>query len=356
MSVVFKTIGVPWSQKEQRFFCLGVIFLLFFLGFGPGIVFAEEPIVLKVSHFGPSNWSVQSQILEPWAKKIEVLSQGRVKFVFFPQEILGKANEQYDLVLNGVADIACSITEYTPGRFPLISYVKLPFISGEAEKASMILWYLYQKYLKNEFKDTVVLALFCHGPANIHTISKQIKTLDDLKGLKIRVGDVLVGRVMELLGAVPVMSSAPEGYKLLKEGKVDGACIPWEGALNFNYLDLCKSHTEVNLYSLPFFIVMNKKRYNSLPADTRKIINDNSGEEMSVFAGRMMDAEDIKGSLIAMKRGDFIYHLPLAEVARWKKIAMPVGDNWVEEMKAKGLPGAEILAYEINLLLQLKDK
>jgi TRAP-type transport system periplasmic protein len=316
----------------------------------------QEPIELKISHFGPPNWSQQTYVLEPWAKKIEELTEKKIKFKIFPNEILGKASKQYDLVIDGKIDIACSITEYTPGRFPLTSVMKLPFMGVQSgEQASLVLWRLYQEHLKDEYKDTKILWLWCHGPGHLHTVNKQVKKIEDLKGLRIRIIDPLLGEVLEKLGAIPIACSAPDMYTLLKEGKLDGAITPWEGAYVFKVLDLCKYHALINMYTMPFFATMNKERYESLPADVKRIIDENSGEAMSAIAGRASDHEDDNGRKLATKRGDFIYSLPKYELQRWKEITMPIGDEWIEKMQAKDLPGQEVLSFTVDLFLQLQE-
>ena len=315
----------------------------------------EKLIEIKISHFAPSTWSQQTHVLEPWAKKIETLTNGRLRFSFFLNESLGKANEQYDLVLKGIADIGCSITEYTPERFPLTSSMKLPFLGVQSgEQASLVLWRIYRDHLKKEFQDTKVLWLWCHSPGQIHTVNKPIRTLEDLKGLRIKITDPGMARVLEELGAVPVICTAPDTYLLLKKGELDGVIIPWEGAYAFDLLQFCKYHTLVNFYTMPFFAVMNKDKYHSLPEDIKKIIDDNSGEEMAVTAGQVSDHEDLKGIALAEKRGDFIYTMPASELNRWKTITMPLGDEWIEKMKTAGLPGDKVLTAIVDLFLQLQ--
>ena len=164
----------------------------------------------------------------------------------------------------------------------------------------------------------------------------------------------VLGKVIERLGATPVVSPVIDAVEMINKGKLDGACVPWEGFYNFKFFQT-KNHTILNLYALPFFVVMNKKKYESLPADIKKIFDKNSGEEMSVLAGKVMDNEDKLGRRFAEGRGDFIYTLPKSEVARWKKITMPMGDEWVEKMKAKGLPGQEVLTYVVDLFIQLQE-
>jgi TRAP-type C4-dicarboxylate transport system substrate-binding protein len=346
--------GVTMGWKIRL---LGLCFVLLGLGavlFFQSKVCSEETVELKISHFGPPNWIPQINAMEPWAKKIEKLSDWRVRFTFFPNQALGKPSEQYDLVIKGIADISSGITEYTPGRFPLTSVMKLPFLGESGEKASVVLWNLYKKYLLNEYKDVKVLWLFCHGPGQLHTVNKEVRNLEDLKGLRIRVGDPVLAKALEMLGAVPVMGTVNEGYALIKEGKADGTVIPWNGCYDFKYYELCRYHTIINMYTLPFFVVMNKEKYEALPADIKKMIDETSGEEMAVMTGRALDDEDSRVRKMAQDRGDFIYTLPKQELERWKKLTMPVGDSWVEEMKKKGLPGQEVLVYILDLFMQIQ--
>jgi TRAP-type C4-dicarboxylate transport system substrate-binding protein len=258
--------------------------LFLFLLFVAAVVvpsYAQEPINLKMSHFCPPEWTVHRDILVPWAKTIESRSNGRITFSFFPFNSLGTATQQYDFTVAGTTDIGISITEYTPGRFPLASVMKLPFLAKDAESASLVLWSLYEKYLHEEFKDVRMLWMFCHAPGQLHTVNKPVRTLEDLKGLRIRVGDQVLARSLELLGAIPVTCPISEGMVLLKEGKVDGIVIPWEAGYRFGVFDICKNHTEINMYVLPFFVVMNTARYMGLPDELRALIDETSGEQMA---------------------------------------------------------------------------
>jgi len=332
---------------------------IIFLFLGVGLFFqdkvcCDETIELKVSHFGASDWVLQRDFLEPWTRNIEKLSNGRVKFTIYPNCQLGPAKEQYDLAVKGVTDIALGVQSYTPERFLLTSVMSLPFMSDSGEKASVVLWSLYNKYLEDEYKDVKVLALFCHGPGQLHTTKKQVKTLEDLKGLKIRMANPFLGKVIERLGATAVICPVTEINEKLIKKELDGVVIVWEAVSNFRFYE-CKYHTIVNMYTLPFFVVMNKEKYDSLPADIKKLIDENSGKKMSVMAGMAMDNDDIRAKNAAAERGDLIYTLPEGELQRWKKIAMPLGDEWVQDMKAKGLPAQETLVYVVDLFMRLQE-
>jgi TRAP-type C4-dicarboxylate transport system substrate-binding protein len=113
----------------------------------------------------------------------------------------------------------------------------------------------------------------------------------------------------------------------------------------FRFYEQCKYATVADIYSMTFFVVMNKKKYESLPPDIRKIIDDNSGLQMAVKAGRAYDQADIPGKKLFEDKGGTVYPLPAAEKEKWMKASMPIKTNWIKDMDAKGLPGKEVLDY-----------
>jgi len=143
---------------------------------------SAETIELKMSHFMPTKHVQHTKVMEPWAKKIGALTDGRVKVTIFPGGALGKPPHQYDNAVKGITDITFGLQSYTPGRFPLTSSLRLPFMVKSGEQGARILWSMYEKYLQQEYKDVKVLWLFMHGPGQMCTTKKQVKTIDDLKG------------------------------------------------------------------------------------------------------------------------------------------------------------------------------
>ncbi len=316
-------------------------------------VFAE-PIQLKMALFVPDKHVQFSQVIEPWARRIEDLSDGRLKINLYPGGELVSPRDQYDAVQKGDIDLSFGLPGYTPGKFPLTSAIRLPFLVRSAEKGSIVLWDTYKRFLQEEYKDVKILWLFCHGPGQLHTTKKQVKTLDDLKGLRIRTPDPLVSKVLERLGAVPVKKPITEAYDALAEGSVDGVVAPWEVMRPFKFYEYCKYHTIVNLYSMSFFVAMNKDVYASLPENLRKIIDENSGERMAMASGKAADLEDLKGAKLAMEQGGEIHILSDQEKERWRGIAMSVGGDWVKEMESKGLPGDKVLSHVSELLISIQ--
>ncbi len=331
----------------------GATIFLFLLGFV--LLFAGqaqcETINLKMSHFMPTKHP-QHKVMEDWAKNMESLSGGKLKITIFPGGALGKPPHQYESAVKGITDMAFGLHSYTPGRFPLTSVMELPFMVKNGEQGSLVLWSLYEKYLRDEFKDTKTLWMFCHGAGQLFTTKKQVKTLDDLKGLKIRSPGPIMSKVLKRLGATPVSMPITQVYTGLERKTIDGVVVPWEAMRPFRLYEKCKYATEADIYTMTFFVTMNKKKYESLPADLKKLVDENTGEKMSYIAGKAYDAADGPSREFCIKKGVNVYKLPDAERERWRNIANAVGDQWIEDMAAKGLPGQEILESTVEALMQ----
>ncbi len=199
---------------NKAIFCLSVVcFTVIFFQVNAN----SETINLKISHHIPTINTQHSKMLVPWARKIEELTAGKVKFTFYPGGALGDPRVQYDVLNKGVADIALVVQHYKTGLFPMTSVMRLPFIAENGEGASAALWKLSSSgYLKNDYKDVKVLWLYVSAPAQIHTTKKLVKSLENLKGMKIRSMGRDVTDVLKLLGAVPVNMSIIDVYTALR--------------------------------------------------------------------------------------------------------------------------------------------
>lgn len=327
--------------------------ILFSILFLTVINAAAKTVELKISHFMPVKHS-QHKVLDDWAKEVEAASDGQLKFKIFPGGQLGKPPHQYDSAVKGLTDIAFGLHSYTAGRFPLTSVMRMPFLVHNAEAGSSVLWKVYEKYLKNEHKDTKVLWVFCHGAGQVFTTKIPVKTLEDFNGMKIRSPGKIMSDVLEKFGASPVGMPITQVYTGLERGLLDGVVVPWETMRPFRFYEKAKFATIADLYSMTFFVTMNKKKYDSLPSELKKVIDDHTGEKMAIKAGKAYDDGDVLGRDLAISKGMIEYTLPPAELARWKKTAAVVVNEWVADRQAKGLPGKEVLEYARSLLKQIQ--
>jgi TRAP-type transport system periplasmic protein len=334
-----------WRATAMKRVWLITVFVLSLTWLAPGGAGAQDqPIELRLSHWVGIGHNHHTHVLAPWAKMVEERSQGRLKVTIYPGGTLGKPADHWDMIKDGIADIGWGAHSYTPGRFPLTSAGELPFIFKTSKGGSRALWELYLKDLQKEHEGVKVLWLFHTAPFQVHTTRKPVKTLEDLGAMKIRSGGGQPAAIVKQLGAIPVTIAAPESYNALERRVVDGAVFPWEAIFGFKLYEVIKYHTVLNLNVATFFVTMNLKKYESLPPDLKKVIDDLSGVWGAEFAGAAWDKGEEDGMAAAKQAGATIYTLPPAELQRWIQKAKPVEDEWIASMEAKGLPGRQVLA------------
>ena len=307
-----------------------------------------QTVTLKVHHFlGPQ--SIQhTTMLGDWCKNIARDSNNRLQCQIFPAMQLGGTPVQlYDQVRDGVVDVAWTLQAYT-AKLQKLEVFELPFMMSNAEATSRAAWDYAQKFLQEETKDVKLLAVHVHGPGNIYTKSKQVKTMADLRGLKVRAPTRQVNKMIATMGATPVAMPVPQVTEALSKGVIDGAVIPYEVAPGLKVHELTNFTAETDrsynaLYTTVFVVPMNKAKYESLPADLKAVIDKNSGREFSAFLGKTQAGHDAVGKKIfAEAKNQTVTVIPRAELENWKKATDALDDAWVKEMTAKGLNGKEL--------------
>jgi TRAP-type C4-dicarboxylate transport system substrate-binding protein len=207
----------------------------------------------------------------------------------------------------------------------------------------------------DEFKDTQVLALHVHGPGVIHTVDKPVKSIADMRGLKLRAPTRQVTKLMGVLGATPVGMPLPQIPDALSKGTINGCVIPWEVVPAVKVSELTKFHAEFDpaggsLYTTTFVMAMNKAKYNSLAPDLKKVIDNNSGVATSAWLGKVQQGNDALGRKTASDRGNTIYTVSAVEAQEFRRKARTVEVEWVEDMNKKGFDGKKLLDTARSLI------
>lgn len=324
---------------------------------------ADAEVVLKVHHQLPAHSVTQADLLEPWAKKITQESDGRIQFQFYPSMQLGGTPPQLvDQVRDGVADIIWALPGYNSGRFPLISAFEQPFMSTSAEATSQAMWAFIQKHGQKEFDGMHLLATHVTDGALVHTTNKPIKKMSDFRGKKIRAANRTSTKLISLLGGTPVAMPVPQIPEALSKGVVDGAIVPWDVVPALKLHELVNYHTEMApgepaLMYTAVIIAMNSATYDKLPADLKKIIDDNSGMTLSRQAGHLFDTQVVEtGHALAKKQANEIYVLPKEEQQKWMKVASRLDKDWIEEVEDKGYENGAALLEDARELIKKYSK
>jgi TRAP-type transport system periplasmic protein len=317
---------------------------------------AQQTFTLKFHTFMSPQSNVWLSMHKPWMEKVEKESGGRIKFEAYPAMQLGGTPVQlYDQAKDGVVDIVWTLPGNTAGRFPRIEVFELPFMMSNAEATSKAFWEYVQTVAVDEFKDTQLIALQVHGPGVIHTVDRPVKSIADMRGLKLRAPTRQVTKLLGVLGATPVGMPLPQIPDALSKGTITGCVIPWEVVPSVKVNELTKFHAEFDpaggaLYTTTFVTAMNKAKYNALPPDLKKVIDNNSGMAASAQWGKIQQGNDVPGRKSASERGNTIYTVSAAEAQEFRRKSRAVEVEWVEDMNKKGFDGKKLLDTARSLI------
>ena len=313
---------------------------------GPA-VFAE-PVVLKVAHFLPPSSNAHQNIILPWCNKLEKDSGGELKCQIYPAMQLGGTPPQLlDQARDGVADVVWTLPTYTAGRYTKTEVFELPFMTTNAKQGAGALWEYTQRNSLDEFKG--VKPLFMHTTEGyvLHS-NKPVRSMDDLKGMKIRTATRISAKMVAALGATPVQMPLPQVPDAISKGVIQAALVPWEALPATKLHEIVKFHLDVapgtpRFANSIFIMAMNQAKYDSLTPKQKKAIDDNSGLATSVWAGEKgFDAMVEPLSKLARDRGNTITLMGADEQARWRKASESVYDEWVKDVAAKGGDGRKL--------------
>jgi TRAP-type C4-dicarboxylate transport system substrate-binding protein len=321
---------------------------------------AAQEVTLKFHHIWNPQAMASVNVIVPWCNKIAAESKDRMKCQILPAMSGGGTPPQLvDRVKDGVDDVVITLPGYTAGRFPSTEVFELPFMTNSAEVGARATWDFFNKYSTKEFVGTKLLATWVHDEGYVHTSGKPVKTLADFKGLKMRAPTRQTNKLLAALGASPVGMPLPAIPDAVSKGTIDGFLLPWEVMPSLKLHEMVKFHSETDpsrpaLYSATFVFAMNQAKYDSLPADLKKVIDNNSGAAFSQQIGKIWDNSQAVGRKLAQDRGNTFYMIPNSELDNWVKASAPLYDDWVADMDKRGNNGKAMLAEARELLVKYR--
>ena len=252
---------------------------------------------LKLHSFVPPTHVIWTDVITPWSQEVARLSNNKLTVRLFPaMQLGGRPPELYRQVVQGITDATFTLPGYTSADFPMMALTELPGTANSADDGTRKLWANFDKFLAREYKDTKVLMLWNSDSASLMSKSKPIRTLEDLKGMKIRTPSAAQSAQLEALGATPIDMPVTQIYNNLDRGVIDATMIPMSAALDFKLIEVAKYFTiDAPLGRSPFLVAMNKARYDKLPADLRKVIDDTTGLQSQPQGGGDLRQEEQRG-------------------------------------------------------------
>jgi TRAP-type C4-dicarboxylate transport system substrate-binding protein len=301
---------------------------------------AAAQTVLTVSTWLPPTHSL-SMAQKEWCDLLEKNTTGKMKCNILPRGV-APAPGTLDAVKNGLADISYTVHGYTPGRFVLTQMAELPFLGDKAEPLSVAFNRVASKHpefnAEHQKQGVRPLAYFTHGPGIVFNTKRPITKVEDLGGLKFRVGGGMVNEIAKTLGMNVTLKPAPDSYELLSSGVMDGTLFPAESTDSFK-IDKIVKHATVfpgGLYNTSFVFMMNPGRYDKLTADEKKAIDAISGETAARIFGKGWDVVDAKAMENMQKNNVAIVKAGPALVSEVTIRINKLERDWAQAAESKG--------------------
>lgn len=303
---------------------------------------------IRVASWLPPTNPMNKDVIPAWGEAVKNATDGRVEVEIIYG--LGHPKTMWNLVEDGIVEASYSYHGYVPGRFELPQIVEQPGLNVNAEAASYALWNTYQEYFKDsgEFDGLKLLALFTHGPGQIHS-NFEINNVADLENKKIRIGGGVQSIIAEEFHVTPVGAPAPKVYEMMQQGVIDGAFLP---AVEQRVLRLAEVTDYLTLlphgmYMGSFSMFMDPYFFEDLSAEDQAAINAISGAELSVLAGKAWDESDTSGIEIAQEAGVNVKKLTADDMLSkaFDERLKSVPQHWIDSADAKGYDGQEALDH-----------
>jgi TRAP-type C4-dicarboxylate transport system substrate-binding protein len=302
---------------------------------------SADVIRLKYNNFFATTHFV-STLAGQFCDDIKKKTNGRVEISLLSGGTLTPPNRVFDGVVQGISDIGLSNPGYTRGRFPVSEVISQPMGFPDAWVSSHVSNDLYDKFKMKEYDSVHVLYFFGSGPLTVQTVKKPVKTLEDLSGLKLRAIGPMAD-MAKLLGAVPQPLDSGDMYEALRRGVLDGTIFPLEGLKAWKVGEILKYATsswKVGA-AATMYVVINKEKWNSFPADIKKVFEEVSAEYAEKFAVAFNKA-DIDGMDFLKSQGGAIIPLSDAESAKWIKAVQPMIETYRKDLVSKGYTDKDV--------------
>jgi TRAP-type C4-dicarboxylate transport system substrate-binding protein len=261
----------------------------------------------------------------------------------------GKAPELLEQVREGSVDIIWTAAAYTPGAFPRSEVFTLPLVhQGDPVATNLAIRDLLELELFRDFEGVQPLLVHVHQGHAFHLADHPVQRLEEFRGLTLRPPGRRAGRwTIESLGAEITKKRHPKLPKALANKALDGALMSFQLAESMGVVDAVNSHTLLEGDSFfgtsLYLFLMNKARYDALPAELRAVIDRNSGEALAQKMGRVWRDAGNAGREAARKRGNRIDVLQGEEAQRTREALQRASIEWTKEVGKQHIDGFHLI-------------
>ena len=298
---------------------------------------SAQTVSLRLSHWLPTAHPMHIALSE-WTQSLNKASEGAINVTIFHSEQIGKAFDHYDMVRDGIADVALINPGYQPGRFPVSSAAEMPFMIADSVKGTIAVDKWYRKYAAAEMKDVVFCTAFLRPSAIFQSRTKPIRVPADIKGMRIRPPDGTVAALVTSLGGTNVQASAPESREVLERGVADATVFPWGSTVLFGVDKALKYHLDMPAEMGFFGLAINKGRYEKLNAAQKKAMDAHCTTEWAAKLDAPWSTfeDEGKAKIEALAGHEIIKPTP-EQVDLWRQSAKPLIEEWSKAATKAGV-------------------
>ena len=292
----------------------------------------SQAIELRMASPAPPQSPINTRGLQEWIKDVTAASGGTISIRLMTGPTLASFENAYDRTVRGIANLAFGTSGTVGGQFPRTEVASLPFETENPRETALALWRTYERgLLTAEYSEVKTLALFSFPHNLIHTRNVKLKSLADVKGIKLITGGKLSADVVAALGAAPVALAPSEYYQSLASGLAEGTMTAWTAVDSFKLYEVVKNHFQASLTSAPAYIIMNKRSYDQLPPQAKAAIDKFSGEALSRRMGDVVQGlDDFARERVKGIPGQTFETMTPEEQARWKTQLGSISADWVK--------------------------
>jgi TRAP-type C4-dicarboxylate transport system substrate-binding protein len=339
-------------------FFITALFVLPFL-FGHSVSAAEKsqknpkPITLHFANFEPPV-GFASPPQQAFADELEKRTNGKYKVEIAWGGAMGKIEDHYDLVRNGVSDFSYFLPTLTPGVFPMSDIISLPWILPNAEISVKAMWELYKVgYLDKEYTNIKPLFVWA-GPGQQIFSANPIESLEDISGKKLISHSEINNEILtKAMNAVPVFIPHGEMYGAVQKGIVDGMLFVWVGILPFNLQEVVRYYVDLSFGNITCVVAMNNDSYRKLPREVQNIMSDVTEDTMLPLMIKSYADTAMASQNAFDEAGGKKVQWPTADMNKMNSAMSPLWTEWITKKEKQGLPAREAVHFLYNTLKKL---
>ena len=318
-------------------------------------------IVLRFGSINAVGSSSYEDVLLPFARAVEEESGGRIEIAVKPLGGYGKPADLFNMVEKGDIEIAATVQGYNPGRFPQSSVMELPLMYENSIAGTRAMMSLYKEgLLDKDYASVKVLGLYVLPPYPIFTTGKKIENVKNFRGMRIRTPSITVGLALSKLGAIPLGIPLTLIGDTLANDIVDAIAYGWDSASTTKgaggkfLIEQVSVAVDVKLAAPALMVVMNRAKWDALPADLKAIIDKHSPMLSVGNASIREAAEQVAKKKIQADPRFTAINMTDEQRADLKRVITPAVEDWKAGMAKRGIDGERLYARARELVQQYK--